>query len=312
MSHPDPPGAGESSMSRRAFVRNGTLFLLGAGVAESRPAAMPRLRIGLITDLHFADRDTWRTRHYRETLVKLEECVERFNAAPPAFAVELGDFIDAAETVEEEIGFLRRVEAAYARLKCPRHYVLGNHCVSTLTKQQFRDNCGAREPYYSFDEGGFHFVVLDACYRADGAGYEPGNFEWTDTEIPPPQREWLAADLASSGKPALVFVHQRVDVENHYAVKSATEVRRVLEESGRVLAVFHGHSHQNEYRQINGIHYCTLAALIEGSGPENNAYGVLSLFEDGTMTLEGFRRQQSYRFTRGQPGRPTSTSAAAP
>lgn len=88
--------------------------------------------------------------------------------------------------------------------------------------------------------------------------FERKNFHWTDTDIPPIQRKWLRRDLARTEKPTILFVHQRIDVENNHGVKSAPEVRKILEESGRVLAVFQGQSHRNENQQIGGIHYCTL------------------------------------------------------
>jgi hypothetical protein len=34
--------------------------------------------------------------------------------------------------------------------------------------------------------------------------------------------------------------------------------------------------------------------MIEGTGAEHNAYALLSVFEDGLLKLEGFRRQSSY------------------
>ena len=83
-------------------------------------------------------------------------------------------------------------------------------------------------------------------------------------------------------------------MNNHYGAKNSAEVRRLLEQSNRVLAVFQGHSHQNDYRQIAGIHYCTVAAMVEGSGAENNAYCLVSLGKDGTLCVKGFRRQTSY------------------
>lgn len=255
-------------------------------------------RIGLLTDLHYADRPSAGTRFYREALPKLDECIDRFNALAPDCVVELGDFIDAGETLEEETRYLQTIEAAYARLRAPRHYVLGNHCVWTLTKDQFRRNCAARSSCYSFDVHGCHCVILDACFRADGVAYGARNFVWTDTEIPRAQRDWLRRDLQKSRGPCLVFVHQRLDVAGEYGVKSAVAVRSILEESGKVLAVFQGHFHENDYREINGIHYCTLAAMIEGSGPERNAYGLLSVFSDGRLKLEGFRRQRSHLLRR--------------
>ena len=157
---------------------------------------------------------------------------------------------------------------------------------------------GASYGNYSFDQNGIHFVILDACFREDGVPYGSKNFDWRDTEIPKDQRDWLASDLAASSRPTLVFVHQRLDIEGDFGVKSASSVRKILEESGNVLAVFQGHSHENEHAEINGIHYCTLAAMIEGSGPDNSAYGILSVYEDGTLKLKGFRKQKDYIFTR--------------
>ena len=47
------------------------------------------------------------------------------------------NFIDAAATPEVEIGYLKTIEKTYAAARGPRHYVLGNHCVYTLTKEEF-------------------------------------------------------------------------------------------------------------------------------------------------------------------------------
>jgi hypothetical protein len=91
---------------------------------------------------------------------------------------------------------------------------------------------------------------------------------------------WLAADLRARDQRVIVLAHQRLDVANHYGVKNSPQVREILEASGQVLAVFQGHSHANDYREINGIHYCVLEAMVEGSGPENSGYSVLHLFPD--------------------------------
>lgn len=286
------------------FVQHGALILSAAPVlADSQAAeatATPALRIGLLTDPHYADIPAKGKRHYRESLGKVRAAVERFNEVKADFAVELGDFIDEAATEEGEIAHLKTIEAEFAKFRGPRHYVLGNHCVWTLTKEQFYANCAAKRSPYSWDHAGFHFVVLDACFRADGTAYGAKNFKWTDTEIPELQRRWLAEDLASARKPTIVFVHQRLDITGDYAVKSAPAVREILERSGRVLAVFQGHHHRNDYREIGGIHYCTLMAMVEGSGPENTASGVLEVFRDGSLKLNGAFKQSSYAWKPGK------------
>ena len=62
------------------------------------------------------------------------------------------------------------------------------------------------------------------------------------------------------------------------------------------MAVFQGHSHQNEVKTIKGIHYCVHRAMIEGSGEENNGYSTVDVFADGTIRLTGFRKQQTYKW----------------
>jgi alkaline phosphatase len=140
--------------------------------------------------------------------------------------------------------------------------------------------------------------LLDACFRSDGEPYGRKNFQWTDANIPPTELEWLQADLRSNRHPVIVFAHQRLDVSNNHGVKNNGTVRKILESSGKVLAVFQGHSHQNDLKEINGIPYCTLVAMVEGSGAEKNGYSLLDIQPNGTIHLTGFRKQNSHVWDR--------------
>ena len=291
-----------SFRSRRTFLHDGSLVLLGAGLASTSVASLcgddsqRRVRIGMVTDLHYADKPPAGSRHYRESLAKLEEAVAQFEKDKPDFVVELGDLIDAADSVEAEKKYLATINKEFARLPGDKHYVLGNHCVTTLTKEEFLEGVGQKKPNYSFDVGGFHFVVLDACFRSDLKPYGRDNIKWNDANIPEAQVEWLLADLKATTSKTIVFAHQRLDVKNDYGIKNAEQVRKVLDDSGRVLAVFQGHSHKNDLKDINGIHYCTLVAMVEGSGAENNGYSMMDLFDGGTIRLTGFRKQAKYEW----------------
>lgn len=300
--------APHEARSRRRFLQHGTLLLAGSSVPLSQLAAFSGsddspsrvARIGLVTDCHYADRPTSGTRHYRESLGKMEAAVEHFRKEKVQLAIELGDFIDAAPTVKEEIQHLRKIEQVFARSEVPRHYVLGNHCVYTLTKEEFLAQVPAKQSYYSTDVGPFHLVVLDACFRADGVDYQRQNYEWTDANIPAKELEWLAEDLRKTTRQTIVFVHQRLDVDNHYGVRNAPAVRRLLEKSGSVLAVFQGHNHVNDHKLIEGIHYVTLAAMVEGSGLASSGYSLLDLFPDGVLALRGFVKHQDRKLAPGR------------
>lgn len=283
--------------SRRAFMQNGVLILAAASLKPAKLLADEKaapLRVGVVTDLHYADKPTAGSRHYRETLGKLEEAGTQFQKDQPTFIVELGDFIDAAPEVEVEQRYLKTVNHEFSKLCKDRHYVLGNHCVDTLTKNEFLEGVEKEKSYYSFDRGGIHFIVLDSCFRSDGKPYERRNFEWTDPNIPPAELEWLKSDLQANQKPVVVFAHQRLDVSNSYGVKNNADVRQALESSGNVLAVFQGHSHKNELNTIGGIHYCTMVAMVEGSGAANNGYSIMDIDPDGTIRITGFRNQKGY------------------
>lgn len=287
-------------ITRRAFLQNSTLCLAGfSGLQAADSEAKALIKVGLMTDLHYADKPSTKTRFYREALAKLDEAVEVMNREKPALVVELGDFIDQADSVEKEIEWLKTMEAHFARLSMPRHYVLGNHCVGTLTKQEFAANTKATGGFETFEAGGVTFIVLDACYRSDGTPYSRKNFDWKDANVPAAELSWLENELSKASGPVIIFAHQRLDLDKAHAAQNAAKVRSLLEKSGKVLAVFQGHSHKNEYQQIADIHYTTLVAMVEGSGAENNGYSMLDVLADGSLRLKGFRRQVERKLKHG-------------
>lgn len=286
-------------MGRRAFLGASALTLAGLGcesLAAQNVDSRAALRIGLLTDIHYADKEPANTRFYRQSIDKMNETVEHFNAANLNFVIELGDLIDAAPSVEQEIEWLKTIEARYARLRASRHYVLGNHCVDTLTKKEFAAHTKAVASHYSFEQGGVQFVVLDACFKEDGTPYARKNFHWQDSWIPAQQVVWLHDLLSKADMPTVVFTHQRLDHDEKHCVKNAGEVRSTLEKHGNVLAVFQGHSHKNDYQEISGIHYTTLVAMVDGQTAEDSGYGMLEILPNTTLRLQGFRKQVSRDF----------------
>lgn len=286
-------------IGRRSFVRDGMLVMgaLAAGSAKLlADTQIEQLRFALVTDLHYADKPSAGTRHYRQTLGKLQEAAKQFARDKPTFIVELGDLIDAAESVETELAYLATVNREFAAIGKDRFYVLGNHCVDTLKKQEFLEAIGQERSYFSFDRQGVHFIVLDGCFRSDGEPYQRKNFKWDDANIPVSELEWLQADLAACTKPTIVLAHQRLDVTQNHSVKNHAEVRRVLEASEKVLAVFQGHSHDNDLQELNGIHYCTMVAMVEGAEAASNGYSLVSVQPDGSILVTGFRRQHSHQW----------------
>jgi len=93
------------------------------------------------------------------------------------------------------------------------------------------------------------------------------------------------------------LVHQRLDVSGSFGVKNAEAVRGLLEDSKKVLAVFQGHHHTNDYSLIGNIHYCTLRSVVDGPFPDENGYAIVDLFKDGSIRIDGFRKQTDYHWS---------------
>lgn len=197
-------------LSRRAVLKAGVLTVaapvlpaLGSPPGGDAGAAAT---VGLLTDVHYADKPALGSRHYRHSIAKVRIAAKEFRRARVDCLVELGDLIDRAESVEEEVRWLGAIESELSIACDERHYVMGNHCLATLTRQEFAAHTAAREErsYYGFDRGGFRFVVLDACYTTAGVPYARGNFQVRDTALPPEEIDWLANDLRGSEHPCIV------------------------------------------------------------------------------------------------------------
>ncbi|MBM3494882.1 MAG: alkaline phosphatase [Armatimonadetes bacterium] len=284
----------DSLINRREFVLQAGAVAIGAAASAKPRVEVRGLTLGICADVHYADADPRGERHYRLSLDRMREAAATWSRHDVDAVVELGDFVDTGPKadVAAETAFLRAIEREFRKGAPQRHHVLGNHCVATLTKEQFLRTVGQRRAHYSFDLRGIHCVVLDACYRGDGVAYGEAPFEWTDTEIPATQRQWLEADLARTRLTTVVFVHQRLDLPqgNDYAIHSSEAVRGILEADGKVAAVLMGHSHENEVRRIGGIPYIALDAMVDGDATSGNAFGILNVAPDGALSLQGFGR----------------------
>lgn len=290
-------------LGRRAFLKGGTLLLAGSAAASAdwllaaaKEDVKPLLRIGLATDLHYADKPRGGTRVYRESLTKFAEAAAKFQDEKPDLILCLGDAIDSAASLETEKGYLKRVVKEFAPLPGKHHFVLGNHCVENLAKPEFLGIIGQEKSYYSFDAADHHFVILDSCFTREGKPYGRRNFKPGDANIPPAELDWLRADLRKTELKTLVCAHQCLDLLPPYGVHNGPTVCKVLKESGKVLGVLQGHFHFGNYGEVLGIPYCTLQAIVEGSGVKNNAYAMLDILPKDVIRITGFRKQRSYQW----------------
>ena len=281
---------------RRDFLKVSAGALAGLAVDGIPLGAQAPVRFGLVTDTHYADADPVGARFYRESLAKMREAVTTLRAEKVSFLGILGDIKDMApkEPEARTLSHLAAIEAEIQRFGGPTYHVLGNHDMDNISKPQMLSgitNTGIAgdRSYYAFNHQGLRIVVLDACFRENGQPYDHGNFDYRDTWVPQAELEWLDRELTASPVPVIVLAHQRLDGEGSLHVRNGREVRTVLERSKKVLGVFMGHDHPGAYNQVNGIHYYTQKAVVEGSGDIHNAYTIVAVDAAMNMTVTGYR-----------------------
>jgi len=263
-----------------------------------------KLRFGIATDSHYASKKMVNNKYYSQSLDKMKEFVGVMNQEKVDFVIHLGDFKDEGESQEtaETLSFLQQIEEIFTAFDGPTYHCVGNHDVDSITKKEFLENVtntgiSKDESYYSFDLNGFHLVVLDASFNAGGSPHyfkDGGHFE--DAHIPEKELDWLKDDLNKTNLPTLVFCHYLLFPKNkwgyRFEVAEHAAVRRILENAGPVLAVFHGHIHHEFYEKINGIHYIVHGAMVDGDGIENNSYSIVEI-ENGGIVVKGYRNSSN-------------------
>jgi 3',5'-cyclic-AMP phosphodiesterase len=226
------------------------------------------LTLGIVTDLHFGPEARYEGKlrklsHLAAALAR--EVVRLFNEqVHPDLLVNLGDDIED-ESRESDLVRYGDCQSILRTAHAPVVNVAGNHDLIHLNREDLNRFWGRTGPlYYSFDRGGWHFVVLHTIEIQD-----------VEIRVPRPQLDWLRADLALAATPTIVLMHHSASNQTlddsrwwpgraHLAlVKERAELRQMFEASNRVRAVFNGHLHWNHFDVIAGVPYVTLQSLIE-------------------------------------------------
>jgi 3',5'-cyclic AMP phosphodiesterase CpdA len=245
------------------------------------------LTLGILTDMHFGPeaRHEGKLRKLTHFAGRLTEgVIAAFNDdVRPDLVINLGDNVED-ESREADLARYGECQGILRRANARLVNVAGNHDTVNMNREDLNAFWGREGSlYYAFDHGDWHFVVLHTAERKD-----------VDIRIAAPQLEWLREDLRQTSRPTVVLMHHSASEQTlddsrwfrgraHVAlVKERVELRRILEESGKVRAVFNGHLHWNHFDVIRGIPYVTFQSLIENldedaPGRPAAAYGVVRL-----------------------------------
>jgi len=260
------------------------------------------LRFGIISDLHhlqFGAKD--------DEVPRLKAFMDAVLKESPDFIIQNGDFCRPKGIAD--------IMAEWNRFAGPKYHVLGNHDMDVCDKATIMKLWGMERPYYSFDQGGYHFVVMDRNFirQADGTYLDYARSNWgadvTRSFTNPEQLNWLRQDLAAAKSPVIVFMHQPVFLSDYFKeIGNAGEILTVFDEAnyaaaktgsaGRVAAVFMGHDHDDRHGERNGVHYFMVnsSSYAYHGGAyyyEDPLFAFVTLEPSGKLIIEG--RSSAYR-----------------
>ncbi|MEM6458453.1 MAG: metallophosphoesterase [Planctomycetota bacterium] len=250
------------------------------------------LRIGLVTDIHYADTPANEKRDTRASIGRVRQAVDDFHRHDVDVVVCLGDLIHSGPDIESECSFMRTVVAELRRVDRPIYFCLGNHCVDRLTKKEALEIIGQPGATFDATHQGVRLLGLDTCFNPDGSPYGRMNSDWRQAVLPLTELETLKQTLSKYPVPTILFTHHRLDGDDDWSLRNAEEIRTGLAANTNLLAVLQGHAHYATAQTVSGQTYVTLAPMVSAEA-STNAYAVLVIGSRTRPFLHGFGVQPS-------------------
>ncbi|MDB5260473.1 MAG: hypothetical protein JWN37_704 [Candidatus Nomurabacteria bacterium] len=251
------------------------------------------MKIFLITDIHYGLNTNYKARGGPDHVNQYGELVSDFknkiqhSMNECDLIINMGDLIHQTKSKEEDVILYKEAIEILSGGK-PIKHVIGNHDLVNLNRNDITKIIGEDKIYYSFDFGGYHHVVIDGNREEGKVSPEP--FLFSDDQI-----NWLEDDLNKTSLKTVVYCHFPIyeqDVSKNIYFKEAAreritplkseKIRNVFEKSGKVLAVFNGHTHFKDHENINGVDYFTVGSFSENDGADRptTEYAVVTIDND--------------------------------
>lgn len=223
------------------------------------------IKIGIITDTHVhpnrinrQNKKDEAPRYLNEKNVKpIRNFVKQMKKFQPEFIVHLGDVIEGTND-EDYVGIkgVKLVKKELDKVEVPIHWVIGNHDLRSLTKEQFKEVLQLENVNQAFDVGDYRFIVLDANYNEKNQPRAPGSNTFIPGNIPPEIMQWFELQLQTDKK-VFVFIHQAVFThptkgDEHRTKRSILNAQAFqnLLTKHHVSGLFNGHIESRHFEQI--------------------------------------------------------------
>jgi plastocyanin len=277
-----------------AWVGTGAVWTMSGGILKALPLGQTgghsmmahgasSLRFVQISDSHIgfdkpANTDVTATLRLAVAKIKAEP-------EPPAFVLHTGDLTHLSRPAEFDT-----LQQVLSELSVPIFYVPGEHDVLEDDGKGYLERFGKGTKgtgYYSFDQGGAHFIGLVNVVNLKAGGLGTLGDE---------QLEWLESDVKplSSSTPVVVFAHMplwSVYPEWGWGTDDSERALSYLKRFGSV-SVLNGHIHQ-VMQKVEGnvtFHTAMSTAFVQPAPGTAASPGPMKVADDRLRKMLGLSR----------------------
>jgi manganese-dependent ADP-ribose/CDP-alcohol diphosphatase len=274
-------------------------------------SSLAQVQFGAFADCQYCNCKTAGNRYYRNSLGKLENCIQQFNQNKKIkFVVGLGDLID------RDLASYDSVNAVLAHSKKRVYNVAGNHDFGIEKEQleQVPEKLHLTQTYYSFIKKGWMFIFLNGneitfnsndpeiikqakeIFSKLKKENKPNTYEWNGG-MSQKQIDWMEEQLQKAENKDLnvaLFCHYPLLPLEAHTLWNSEEVLTVLEKYDNVKLWLNGHNHAGNYAFQSGIYFVNLKGMVETEN--ENAYAEVTL-SDNKITIKGFGREPDRTLT---------------
>ena len=258
------------------------------------------LKFGIINDTHVhpvrinrEDKSKNSKRKLKEKdVAPIRNFVSQMNKFEPTMVVHLGDVIEGTGD-KDYVGVIgiKLVKEELNKINVPIYWVLGNHDLRSVTKEQFKEVLQLDSLFETFDIGDYRFIIMDGNFNPEGGFPSPKGNKFIPGYVPKDEIKWLKKQLETD-KRVFVFLHQGVYThklkgdfkkndnnlsEEKYKMKqpivNSKELRDIFKEY-RVDGFFNGHMEARYYEKSDFTNYYSFTGTKKSEDYPDSFYEV--------------------------------------
>lgn len=250
------------------------------------------VRFAVVTDIHYG------LDKANKKGLQAPRLIDRFvrvaNKRKADFAVDIGDRVTTTNAADDR-KHMTSLKDHFNKLAMPKYAVLGNHDLYRMSRADNEQILGVPSVSHTHTANGYTLVFWNPVMRIPGTR----GFTATADDL-----LWLKDTLAAAPGKCIVFshipldntpeddrrTHMRDGKPHASFFPQGQDIRKIMEDSGKVILCMSGHRHRNRHQNLNGIHYITQQSLVQRHPTKYKPRGAFSIVDiDGTdIKIRGF------------------------